>query len=85
MTTHPYRLRPYHNPISLDESAVPAGWRFPYQGESIQGKIIIYFSSWITCASIWSKPVAYKGPANASLVSFTFIVPVNETTNTTER
>ena len=26
-------LRPYHNPENLDESLVPAGWRFLYADE----------------------------------------------------
>jgi hypothetical protein len=27
------RLRPYHNPEKVDESRVPAGWRFRYADE----------------------------------------------------
>ena len=33
---HPYRLRPYHNPEGIDESKVPAGWRFRYADEANQ-------------------------------------------------
>ncbi len=31
---HPARLRAYHNPENVDESKVPAGWRFRYADEA---------------------------------------------------
>lgn len=34
MNPHPYKLRPYHNPGDVDESKVPAGWRFRYEDET---------------------------------------------------
>lgn len=35
-TPHPYRLPAYHNPEKVDESKVPAGWRFRYAHEMDQ-------------------------------------------------
>lgn len=29
------RLLPYHNPENVDESRVPKGWRFRYEGEKM--------------------------------------------------
>jgi len=30
------KLRPYHNPENVDESKVPAGWRFRYADEMVE-------------------------------------------------
>ena len=37
---NPLRLRPYHNPEKVDESRVPAGWRFLYKGE-IRKRLVV--------------------------------------------
>ncbi len=36
---HDYKLRPYHNPESVDESKVPKGWRMLYANEAGQAQL----------------------------------------------
>jgi hypothetical protein len=62
------RLRPYHNPDNVDESYVPSGWRFSYEGERLHRDKTVrvwLFFGFATLGSDWKQAGAY-----------TYIVPV---------
>lgn len=62
--------RPYHNPADVDESKVPDGWRFRYEGEwpdPVTGSMYWNFSD-----DEWSYSTG-----NGCLPNVTYIVPVN--------
>jgi len=76
------RLRPYHNPENVDESRVPAGWRFLYADEPLTPKPSVKFwrPFW---RPFWrlDSPYTHDGWVEeypwASLdENFTYIVPV---------
>lgn len=66
------KLRPYHNPENVDESAVPDGWRFRYQDEMNE-------PAYGPCRMrVKSVDVFTSLDCYAGVVSFiTYIVPVN--------
>jgi hypothetical protein len=67
-TPHPYRLRPYHNPECIDESKVPAGWRFRYADEIATRPEVCGIH--LVCKWIFSR--RYNGTDDL----ITYIVPV---------
>lgn len=67
---HSFRLRAYHNPKNVDESAVPDGWRFRYADE-ITKEAKKDCHAWITGFG-FDTSYQYAG-ANQRL---TYIVPV---------
>lgn len=67
-------LRPYHNPENVDESRVPDGWRFRYEGERPNPK---------TPTKVWMRPIRYPADWSRSadhhyhVDEWTFIVLIN--------
>lgn len=70
-TPHPYRLRAYHNPENVDESKVPAGWRFRYVHE-MQNFAISRCRLWLPISGIFGMMENCSGVCH----SWTYIVPV---------
>jgi hypothetical protein len=70
MEHHPYRLRPYHNPQNVDESKVPAGWRFRYADEA-GTPATTPCTPWLTNRFCWLTDF------NGTLFRHTYIVPVD--------
>lgn len=68
------KLHPYHNPAGLDESKVPDGWRFAYQGEYIDTHARFWAFSWVTGFSDWSRNIRFRDFAPRDI---TMIVPVD--------
>lgn len=69
MEHHPYRLRPYHNPDNVDESKVPAGWRFRYADEMFTRHRRARFFG--PLSNIWRASMS-----GGTLIDNTYIVPV---------
>lgn len=62
------KFRPYHNPENIDESEVPAGWRFRYADEAgtiAYGPCRVWYGSGFT---------TFEGFAG-ELLFYTYIVP----------
>jgi hypothetical protein len=71
MNHHPCRLRPYHNPDNVDESKVPAGWRFRYADEAgtrANGPCVL----WVSALARFGVLKIHFGRQ----LQFTYIVPV---------
>jgi hypothetical protein len=67
---HSFRLRAYHNPKNVDESSMPAGWRFRYNDELTQSAQTPCHA-WITGFG-FDYTYQYAGTGK----SLTYIVPV---------
>ena len=67
------KLRPYHNPESVDESKVPAGWRMLYADEAgkFQRGPCVMWRDWLG----FFKP-SVAGWDTGSRTDRTYIVPV---------
>lgn len=66
------QLRPYHNPENVDESKVPAGWRFRYADEA--GTMATGLCrGW----AFWRHSFTEADGYNGDNLILTYIVPVN--------
>lgn len=68
------KLRAYHNPENVDESRVPDGWRFRYEGERPNPKTPtkVYMA-----ATQARPPWSITADHHYHVGTWTFIVPVN--------
>jgi hypothetical protein len=72
---HPYRLRPYHNPEGIDESKVPAGWRFRYADEA--DRPAFGSCKWTRAFDICDPVDWEESVSGGTLPNLTYIVPVD--------
>lgn len=68
-------FRPYHNPENIDESLVPAGWRFRYADE-IGKALYKKCRCWGVFGRAFRRFSSFEG-YQGNAPSFTYIVPVN--------
>jgi hypothetical protein len=65
------KLRPYHNPEQVDESRVPAGWRFCYADE-MPYPLNAAISVWLPWEGRFDGKTNYLG----NDTTLTYIIPI---------